>query len=67
MRTVKFELSEQEQKVFDVIAIESRGFDDIINLTGISFNDLMTVLTMLELKGIIKQTDGEKYASCVQI
>ena len=67
VRTVKFELSEQEQKVFDVIAIESRGFDDIINLTGISFNDLMTVLTMLELKGIIKQTDGEKYASCVQI
>lgn len=67
VRTTKFDLSEQEQKVFDIVAVEPKLFDDIMNLTKISFDDLMSVLTMLELKGIIKQIDGEKYASCVKI
>ena len=67
VRTTKFELSDVEQKIFEEIAIEPKTFDDIMNLTGLKFDDLMSVLTMLELKGIIKQTDGEKYASCVKI
>ena len=67
VRTTKFELSDVEQKIFAEIAIEPKTFDDIMNLTGVNFDELMSVLTMLELKGIIKQTDGEKYASCVKI
>lgn len=67
VKTTKFELEDTEQKVFKVLEIEPKSFDEIMNLTQIGFDDLMTVLTMLELKGIIKQTEGEKYASCVKI
>jgi len=67
VKTSEFKLDDKEQKVFGVIEIEPKTFDEILNLTGISFDDLMSVLTMLELKGIIKQTEGEKYALCVKI
>ena len=65
IKTVKFELSPIEEKVFTEIAIEPKSFDILINATGLDFDNLMSVLTTLELKGIIKQTDGEKYVSCV--
>ncbi len=65
--TTKFELDETEQKILNQVAIEPKSFDEIMNLTKIEFGELMSVLTMLELKGIIKQTEGEKYASCVKI
>ena len=67
VKTSEFDLDDKEKTVFAEIAIEPKTFDDIMNLTGLKFDDLMSVLTMLELKGIIKQTDGEKYASCVKI
>ena len=64
-KTVNFELSPLEEKVFSEIAIEPKSFDTLINDTALDFDNLMSVLTTLELKGIIKQTDGEKYVSCV--
>lgn len=67
VKTTNFELTEQEQKILNTVAIEPKSIDEIMNLTKIEFDDLMTLLTMLELKGIIKQTEGEKYASCVKI
>jgi len=67
VKTVSFELSPIEEKVFNEIAIEPKTFDNIANSTTLGFDDLMSVLTTLELKGIIKQTNGEKYASCVKI
>lgn len=67
VKTVDFELNPLEQKVFDILSVEPKTFDELMNLTKINFDNLMTLLTMLELKGIIKQTDGEKYASCVKL
>lgn len=67
VKTNDFSLSGAEERVFESIAIEPRTFDEIVNLSGLNFEELMSVLTMLELKGIIKQTDGEKYVSCVKI
>ncbi|MEE3349027.1 MAG: DNA-processing protein DprA [Candidatus Gastranaerophilaceae bacterium] len=55
------DLSEDEQKVVDAIEIEEKGFDEIINLTKINTDDLLMILTTLELKGIIKQTAGDRY------
>lgn len=53
--------SPEEKKVLNSIEIEPKGFDAISAETGINFNDLLVCLTNLELKGIIKQIEGEKY------
>lgn len=55
------EYSEDEKKVLHSIEIEPKGFDKISSETGIDFNSLLICLTTLELKGVIKQIEGEKY------
>lgn len=55
------EFSEDEKKVLHAIEIEPKGFDKISSETGLDFNNLLVNLTNLELKGAIKQIDGEKY------
>lgn len=55
------EFSSDEKKVLDSIEVEMKGFDRISSETGLDFNNLLVCLTNLELKGIIKQTEGEKY------
>lgn len=55
------EYSEDEKKVLHSIEIEPKGFDRISHETEIDFNNLLVHLTNLELKGIIKQIEGEKY------
>lgn len=55
------EFSEDEKKVLTSIEIEPKGFDKISSETGLDFNNLLVYLTNLELKGLIKQIEGEKY------
>ncbi|MBQ1612504.1 MAG: DNA-processing protein DprA [Alphaproteobacteria bacterium] len=55
------DLNSDEKKVVEVLEIEEKGFDEISNQTGINTNDLLILLTTLELKGIIKQTTGDRY------
>lgn len=55
------EYSDNEKKVLDSIEVEAKGFDRISSETGLDFNNLLVCLTNLELKGIIKQLEGEKY------
>lgn len=55
------EFSADEKKILDSIEVEAKGFDKISSETNLDFNDLLTNLTTLELKGIIKQIEGEKY------
>lgn len=55
------ELTECENKIIDALSIEDKGFDEIQTLTGMDINDLLTHLTSMELKGIIKQVDGDRY------
>lgn len=61
------DLSEEEKPIFELIAQESRNFDSLLSITGMDFGDLMIVLTNLEIKGYIKQTEGEKYMSTVNL
>ena len=56
-----FDLTEEEQKILSSIEIEPKGFDLIQNETNISTEDLLMNLTTLELKGIIKQVEGDRY------
>lgn len=53
--------SEDEKKVLSSIEIEPKGFDKISAETGMNLGELMVCLTNLELSGIIKQLEGEKY------
>lgn len=56
--------SEEESGIISSIEIEPKGFDKISAETGLNFNDLLVALTNLELRGIIKQIEGEKYKLC---
>lgn len=50
-----------EKMVFDIIGIEPKGFDELQSLTELETDKLMTVLTMMEIKGYIEQTEGDRY------
>ncbi len=57
----KSELEPDEEKIYKAIEIEEKGFDELLSLTGLEVETLLTNLTMMELKGIIKQVDGDRY------
>ena len=55
------DITPDEQKIIASVEIEPKGFDSIQHETGIKTDDLLACLTMLELKGIIKQIEGDRY------
>ena len=55
------DLSENETKIFDALEIEEKGIDELISITGIMIDDILTDLTTMELKGIIKQVGQDRY------
>ena len=57
-------LSDEEQAIVNSIKIEPLAFDIIQNQTKINTDELLTFLTMLELKGIINQVEGDRYSIC---
>ncbi len=54
-------LDPDEEKIYRAVEIEEKGFDELLTLTGLDIDTLLTNLTMMELKGIIKQVDGDRY------
>jgi len=61
------DLDENEKLVFVSIATEPKNFDALLLETEFDFGDLMVILTNLEIKGYIKQTDGENYISTINV
>lgn len=57
----ELDLSKDEKLIFEALEIEDKGFDELQAFTGLSVDDLLTYLTTMELKGIIKQVDGDRY------
>ena len=55
------ELDEDEKKIYNALELYEKGVDELIALTKIPLENLLTVLTMMELKGIIKQVGGDRY------
>ena len=51
----------QYKHIFDIISIEPRGFDEIQALTDIETEELLKILTMMEVEGFIEQADGDRY------
>ena len=58
-----YELNDIQKKVLDIISIEAKSFDEIINLAQEDVSLLMVALTELEIKGIIVQREN-KYHKC---
>lgn len=54
-------LSQEEQKILDSIEAEPKSFDIIQRETEIQTEELLSNLTTMELKGIIKQVEGDRY------
>lgn len=56
-------LTQNEKLVYEYIRKDSLTVDELIIKTNLNINDLMVILTKLELNGLISQTNGEKYIS----
>lgn len=54
-------LTPEEEIIFDNLKIEEKCVDELLNLTGLSIDNLLMNLTTMELKGIIKQGNGDRY------
>lgn len=55
-------LSNEEQTIVDFIRQEPQSMDELVVLTGFSAAKLNSLLTRLQLKGIIDQSAGRMYA-----
>ena len=55
------ELDSLQIKILDIIAIEEKSFDEIINEVKCDVADLMVALTKLEIKSLIKHVDNKYY------
>ncbi len=55
------ELTEDEKSIYDALEIEDKCVDELQAFTKLSIDNLLMYLTTLELKGIIKQVDGDRY------
>ncbi|MFH0703192.1 MAG: DNA-processing protein DprA [bacterium] len=60
---LKNNLLDNEKKVYEILSLEPIQFDDILNESRLNIEELMCVLTSLELRGIIRQLPGQKYIS----
>lgn len=54
-------LAPEEKLVYDCISFEPISVDEIIIKTNIVVKNVQSLLTMLELKGLIKKISGQKY------
>ena len=50
-----------EEKIFGIIGIEPKGFDEIQAETDLTTDELLICLTGMELRGLIEQTEGDRY------
>lgn len=61
----EIELDAVEKIIFDIISIEPRGFDEIQAASNLETDKLLISLTEMELRGLIEQTDGDRYKRVV--
>ena len=55
------DIPEKYSRLLNIISVEPKGFDEIQSETGLSTDDLLIRLTEMELHGLIKQVDGDRY------
>lgn len=52
------DLSDEELEIVNIIIEGTTSLDGIINLTGIEITKLSSILTMLEMKGVVEEMSG---------
>lgn len=55
------DLSDDEKMIYEALEIEEKCVDELQAFTKLSIDNLLMYLTTMELKGIIKQVDGDRY------
>ena len=58
------ELSSMEMKIIECIRKEPTHCDNIVYMTGLDISTVSSTLTILELKGIVKELPGRVYILC---
>lgn len=61
--SINLELDDIQKRILDIISIEPKSFDEIINKAQEDVSDLMVALTTLEVNGLIHQANN-KYYKC---
>ncbi len=59
--TSTLDLADEETNILSFLEVEEKNFDELQQLTKLDIETLLTNLTLLELKGIIKKVDGDRY------
>lgn len=60
VNTARANLSDQEQQIVDALCSGQRLVDDVIAETGLTTGKMLALLTMLELKGVVKRLPGKR-------
>ncbi len=55
--------SSEESSILSIVQKDSVSIDYLLSKTGLNIGDLMVILTKLEIRGLIKQVEGDKYMS----
>lgn len=59
------DLGKDEKLIYEALEIEEKCVDELQAFTKLSIDNLLMYLTTMELKGIIKQVDGDRYKRVV--
>ncbi len=57
----ELQLLDNEAKIYEILKLEPKSIDKIVNESHLDIGNIMVTLTALELKGMIKQLPGENY------
>ena len=55
------EIPEKYLPIMNLVSVEPKGFDEIQSETGISTDELLTLLTIMEVEGFIEKSDSDRY------
>lgn len=55
------EMSDTQKIIFDIIGVEPKSFDEIQGVTNMDTESLLTILTMMEIEGLVEKTESDRY------
>ena len=54
-------LPPQKKIIFDIIGVEPKGFDEIQAYVKLNTDELLSLLTIMEMEGLVEQIEGDRY------
>ena len=56
--------NEAESAIYGALSRGTLGFDELIQITGLSTSELMSTLTVLQIRNVVEPLPGKKYKVC---